>query len=677
VGEKPKTAERGSTSLREHADDLQVEVDRHKVHEIELSDQLATQTEKDDRSDELFRMLVESVQEYAIFMIDLNGRIATWNAGAQRIKGYTAAEIIGSHFSRFYPPADVAAGKCEMELEEATRTGRFEEEGWRLRKDGTPFWANVVIHPVRDDRGTLVGFSKVTRDLSDRRVAEQEQAEHLAAEERFRLLVNSVRDYALFMLDPTGKVATWNIGAQRIKGYRADEIIGKHFSTFYPDSDVKAGKCELELEVAARDGRFEDEGWRLRKDGSRFWANVVISAVHDRSGTLLGFSKITRDLTDRMKAEQDAAARLAAEHANRAKDEFLAMLGHELRNPLAPIVTALQLMKLRGEGSSKEHQVIGRQLQHVMHLVDDLLDVSRITSGKLELKKQRLDLREVISKALETSSPLLEQRAHRVDLELTSREMAVNGDAARLTQVFTNLIVNAAKYTEPGGQIRIAARIDGANLEIAVADNGIGIDEELLPRVFDLFVQGYQSSERAGGGLGLGLTLVNRLVQLHGGSVRVDSPGRRKGTTFTVVLPVADQAGAAILSSLGRAKRATTTPRRILVVDDNEDARSLLAEMLQALGHEVQTAGDGVEALLLIKQFSPEVAILDIGLPVMDGYELAARLRAELQTPPRMIALTGYAQDSDRERTTAAGFHVHLVKPVDLQRLLRSITPDA
>ncbi len=671
-----KNSEHDTAHLREHAEGLQHEVDRQRVRQTELSAELATEIQKGERGDQLFRMFVESVQEYAIFMLDPKGRVATWNAGAQRIKGYQASEIIGSHFSRFYPEDDIRAGKCEHELLVAEKSGRYEEEGWRLRKDGSRFWASVVINVVRDETGKLVGFSKVTRDLTDRRRAENEQLERQAVEERFRLLVDSVRDYALFMLDPTGKVATWNNGAQRIKGYQAHEIIGQHFSMFYPEVDKQAGKCEFELEVAAREGRFEDEGWRVRKDGSLFWANVVISAVHDKDGNLVGFSKVTRDLTERKNAEEDAAARLAAEHANQVKDEFLAMLGHELRNPLAPIATALQLIKMRGEGSSKEHEVIDRQLQHMMHLVDDLLDVSRITNGKLELKSQRLDLRDVIAKALETSSPMLEQRGHRVDLELTSRELPVLGDAARLTQVFTNLIVNAAKYTEAGGHIRIFARLDGGTVEVAVADTGIGIEPSLLPRVFDLFVQGYQTSERARGGLGLGLTLVNRLVRSHGGSVRVASPGPGQGSTFTVTLPIAAPAEVVDAPAHRRAKRTAAVPRRILLVDDNEDARSLLAEMLQSLGHDVQSASDGVEALSLIQTFKPEVAILDIGLPVMDGYELATRLRAELPQTPRLIALTGYAQESDRERTTEAGFDVHLVKPVDIQKLLRSITPD-
>src|SRR3954463_3499762 len=256
-------------------------------------------------SNALFRLLVESVTDYAIFMLDTSGRVATWNAGAQRFKGYAASEIIGRHFSVFYPEVDVAAGKCEMELEVATSQGRFEDEGWRVRKDGSRFWANVVITALRDPAGTLIGFGKVTRDLTERKAAEERRR---VEDQRFALLVGSVTDYALLVLDPRGNITTWNAGAERIKGYTAQEIIGSHFSRFYLEDDVRAGKCEYELEVAAREGRFEDEGWRVRKDGSQFWANVVISAIRDDLGTLVGYSKVTRDLTERRRAEQETAA---------------------------------------------------------------------------------------------------------------------------------------------------------------------------------------------------------------------------------------------------------------------------------------------------------------------------------------------------------------------------------
>jgi PAS domain S-box-containing protein len=514
-----------------------------------------------------------------------------------------------------------------------------------------------------------------------RAAKQRETAKRRQVEQRFDLLIESIRDYAVFMLTPTGHIATWNPGAQRFKGYTAAEIIGKHFSAFYREADVKGGKCEFELAEATRTGRFEDIGWRVRKDGSLFWANVVIGAIHDEEGKLIGFSKVTRDLTERKRAEEAEQARLVAEQANRAKDEFLAMLGHELRNPLAPIVTALQLMKLRGGDGrvAKEQQIIERQVQHMVRLVDDLLDVSRITKGKVELKKQRLDLCAVVAKAIEIASPLLEQRRHHFNVDVPGEEIFVDGDEARLAQVFANLLTNAAKYTELGGHIDVVVRQLGGEAIVQVRDDGVGIAPELLPRMFDLFVQGPQTIERSVGGLGIGLSLVRSLVRLHGGDVTAASAGLGLGSTFTVRLAVADRLAAAPDQQGPPAPTvAKTAKRRVLVVDDNDDALELLGEVLRTQGHEVKTATDGASALTIVRQMQPDVAILDIGLPVMDGYELAERIRAELgERAPRLIALTGYGQQTDRARSERAGFAAHLVKPVDLELLHRYLTEEA
>ncbi len=495
------------------------------------------------------------------------------------------------------------------------------------------------------------------------------------SETLFKLFVESVQDYAIFMLDPRGHVASWNRGAQRIKGYAPQEIIGRHFSTFYPESDIQAGKCEMELEVAGREGRFEDEGWRLRKDGSRFWANVVISAVRGEDGVLIGFSKVTRDLTDRRRAEEERAARIAAEQANQTKDQFMAMLGHELRNPLAPIVTALELIKLqRDEGLTREYEIIERQVRHMMQLLEDLLDVSRVARGKVEIRREPLDMRTVVTKAIEISSPLLEHRRHTLAVEL-DEALPVTGDEARLTQIISNLLTNAAKYTEPEGEIRVRGVVEGKAVVVSVQDTGTGIAPDFLPHVFDLFAQAYQTPERSAGGLGLGLTLVRQLTGLHGGAVSAASLGEGHGSTFTVELPKAEaaQVAAKARSNPDLAIAEHRRGRRVLLVDDNDDAREMLEMMLSSLGFTVETAADGPAALAVVERFHPEVAVLDIGLPVMDGFELGAQLRARLSPPPRLIALTGYGQKSDRERSAEAGFALHLVKPVDVKRLLAAI----
>src|SRR5690606_166086 len=377
------------------------------------------------------------------------------------------------------------------------------------------------------------------------------------------------------------------------------------------------------------------------------------------------------DLDRQRLLEEAERARLEAEAASRAKDEFMAILGHELRNPLAPILTALQVMSMRGHtGSERERDVIERQVAHLVRLVDDLLDVSRITRGKLGLKKQRIHLADAIARAAEMVSPLFEERHHTVEIE-TARDLWVLGDPARLAQVFCNLLTNAAKYTEPRGLIAVRTARRGSEVLITIEDSGIGIRRELLPRVFDPFVQGQRRVERAQGGLGLGLALVKSLVELHGGSVAAHSGGLGRGSRFEVLLPLARPV-------LGAPEprppitRASGAIRRVLVVDDNPDAADTLAEALRTCGYEVAVSHDGPAALALARSFAPEAAVLDIGLPVMDGYELGRRLR-ELQPAVRLIALSGYGQDGDRQRSEAAGFSVHLVKPVDLPALVASI----
>jgi len=382
----------------------------------------------------------------------------------------------------------------------------------------------------------------------------------------------------------------------------------------------------------------------------------------------------------RRRTELEEALRYAreqAEAASAAKDEFLAMLGHELRNPLSPILTALELMKLRGdEGISREHEVIDRQTRHLIRLVDDLLDVSRITRGKVELRRQPVEVRDVLAKATEMASPLLEQRRHHFEVHAPPRGLRLDADEARLAQVVANLLTNAAKYTEPGGHIRLSARRQGDEAVIEVRDDGIGISPGLLPRVFDLFVQGRQSSDRAEGGLGIGLALVRNLVALHGGTVEARSAGRGKGSTFIVRLPAlaAARGPEAVVPAALASLRSDVARRRVLIVDDNEDARMLLGAILEQAGHEVCAAESGPAALAIVEEFGPEIAVLDVGLPAMDGYELGARLRTLLgPRAPAMVALTGYGQEGDRARSESSGFKAHLVKPLEASQLIAVI----
>jgi signal transduction histidine kinase/ActR/RegA family two-component response regulator len=381
------------------------------------------------------------------------------------------------------------------------------------------------------------------------------------------------------------------------------------------------------------------------------------------AGQVTGIAVVCFEVTELAKARRDAEA------ANRAKDEFLAMLGHELRNPLAPILTALQLMRLRGvTGAERERTIIERQVRHVVGLVDDLLDVSRITRGKVQLKRERVDLAELVAKAIEMTSPAIEERHHALSVDVP-RGLVVEGDPARLAQVFANLLTNAAKYTEDGGRITVVGRREGNDALVSVTDNGTGIAADMLPHIFDLFTQERQDIDRSEGGLGLGLAIVRSLVQAHGGSASATSEGKGSGATFTVRLPTTTAPIEAASSPL----HPVTAPlqgRRVLVVDDNRDAAELLSDSLRTLGHEVRVALDGPSALDAARAFRPEVALLDLGLPVMDGFELATRLRSDPGSSAiELIAVTGYGQEIDRRRTREAGFGEHLVKPVDLDRL--------
>ncbi|HEY1289560.1 MAG TPA: PAS domain S-box protein [Burkholderiales bacterium] len=606
----------------------------------------------------IFHLVVQQVKDYALFVLDPAGRIMTWNLGAQRIKGYAPEEIVGRHFSTFYTPDAVARGWPAEELRLATREGRFEDEGWRVRKDGSRFWANVVITALRDDDGKLLGFSKITRDLTERKLHEEALRQ---AEERFRLLVDGVLDYAIFMLDPDGVVTSWNAGAQRIKGYAPEEVIGKHLSCFYPDEDVEAGKPWEALATARREGRAEAEGWRLKKGGERFWARVVVTPLHDASGHLRGFAKVTQDLSDRrhLQSLQDAA---------REVNEFIATLAHELRNPLAPIRTAVEVMaKVPGSDPAQQamRETIDRQSAQLARIVDDMLDIARVTRGVLSLEQAPADLAVAVRHAVETSAPAIESGRHRLDVELSPGPLVVHGDMHRLTQILVNLLNNAARYTPQAGRIAVRARREDGWAAIEVSDNGRGIEPLMLERIFHMFVQGRAALDKIGAGLGVGLALARRIAEAHGGTLQAQSEGENKGARFTLRLPLLKAAAQPEDAAVQVADGAVVA-KRILVVDDNIDAAVTLALLLKSLGHETCVVHDGLQALRMAAQFRPDVVLLDIGMPGLDGYEVARRLRAlKRERPLRIVAVTGWGQEADRARSREAGFDVHLVKPVD------------
>jgi PAS domain S-box-containing protein len=963
-------------------------------------------------TDQIFRVLVETIEDYAIFLLDPDGVVQSWNAGARRIKGYEADEIVGRHIEVFYAPEDRAARKWEHILAAAREHGRFEDVGWRVRKDGSQFWASVVLTALHDGAGRVIGFAKVTRDLTDRAYRAfmeatnaivwttdasghpnadspswraftgQTEAEwrglrgwepvhpddlHAVSADwarakqirqpfvsEFRLRRHDgvyvwIACRAVPFLDEDGSVREWfganvdisarkeaeqararamswwettlrSIGdgviatdagghvtfmnpvAEQLTGWTTAEAHGRSLVEVFPilneetrapvespvDKVLREGKvvglanhtillhrdgtvraiddsaapiagdggaldgvvlvfrdASSEKQAGARrdfltqvseelvqavDYRealarvvqfavprladwcavdvIESEGAELRRLAVAHVDPAKVACAHElqeryppdpradrgvpqvirtgrpelyreippamldqaavddehrrilreldlRSAMIVplrgaertfgaltfiytGQRRYTDDdlafaedlarraglLIERRRLEEEALA------ASRVKDEFLAMLGHELRNPLAPIRTALQLMARRpGAEATKERAVIERQVDHLVRLVDDLLDVSRITRGMIKLHREPVDIGAVIARAIEMASPLLEQRGHHLELQIPRERLLVDGDPARLAQVFSNLLTNAAKFTDPGGHIAVSAAREDREIVVVVTDSGVGIAPEFLPSLFETFVQERRTVERSQGGLGLGLSIVRSLVTMHGGTVSVHSEGRGRGSTFTVRIPALEAETAAAGAAAAAAAAASgvapptgvhdfapagvdavvpagtsstgvhasasesatgvdesavsaasepgpqsTSGCRILLVDDNQDAAEMLAELLSRSGYDVRVTFDGPSALAIARQLAPDVAILDIGLPVMDGYELAAELRSLLgPDTPRMIALTGYGQEQDQHRATAVGFHRYLVKPVAFETLHQTI----
>ncbi|MCP3725861.1 PAS domain S-box protein [Paraburkholderia sp. CNPSo 3272] len=615
-----------------------------------------------------FEALVEPIEDYAIFLLDRHGYIVSWNRGAARIKGYEAHEIIGQHFSRFYTDEANARRWPDHELEQAALHGRFNDEGWRVRKDGSMFWANVVITALHERDGSLSGFAKVTRDLT----AERRQVEALRlSEERFRLLVESVSDYAMFMLDPHGHVVSWNTGATNLKGYRPAEIVGQHFSVFYPPDEVAAGQPERELRRAKELGRVVTEGWRVRKDGSMFWASVTLTAVHDGQGRLTGFAKVTRDMTESRRTDE-------LEHSSEQMKQFLALLAHELRNPLAPVRNAVATMRLMDAPSpdiERARDMIDRQIVHLTRLVDDLLDVGRITSGKIELREAPLDLREVVAHAIDAAQPFTSARGQHVDVQMPDETLTMTGDHTRLVQVLQNLLHNASKFSPDGSHIVVDVRSAARAVQIQVHDEGRGLRPGTYESIFGLFSQDRSAPGPAENGLGIGLMLCRSLIELHGGTISARSDGPGKGSTFTIRLPFAREAAHAVqpppltpdTAELAALAEAGVPPLRVLVVDDNRDSADSLAMLLELKGHDVRVAYSAAHAREEVEGFTPDAALIDIAMPEIDGYATLRTLRA---LPPLkhtlFAAMTGFGQAADIELTREAGFEMHLVKPVDV-----------
>ncbi|HWU95976.1 MAG TPA: PAS domain S-box protein [Sphingomonas sp.] len=626
----------------------------------------------DDPGVNRFEMLVQSVTDYAIYMLDPTGKVVSWNAGAERFKGYSQDEIIGQHFSRFYTDADRAAGIPELALRTAELDGRFEAEGWRVRKDGTHFWASVVIDPILQPDGSLIGFAKITRDLTDRRIADEALRR---SEERFRLLVQSVTDYAIYMLDTDGRVVSWNAGAERFKGYTADEIIGEHFSRFYTEEDREAGIPRLALETATNHGRFEAEGWRVRRDGTRFWANVVIDPIRDSSGMLVGFAKVTRDLTERRQSQ------LALEQAQEAffqsqKMEAIGKLtggvAHDFNNLLAAIVGSLDLARRKmADGAD-----ISRFIDNAMKAAER---GATLTQRMLAFaRKQELALETVDPVALVRGMAELLQRTIgggvRIDTEFPLVVPHVHADPAQLELGLINLAVNARDAMPEGGRIVIAAREErvapggglapGTYVCLSVTDNGQGMDTETLARATEPFY----TTKGVGKGTGLGLSMVHGFAEQCGGKLTLRSQ-LGEGTTAELWLPVSDA------DAIGKGAEAATEQPAVamdqlvvLAVDDDALVLTNTAAMLEDAGHRVLLASSGKAALQLLGEGHVDILITDFAMPDMNGAQLAEAAQAGWPGLP-ILLVSGYAELPDGIAEDLS----RLAKPFGQDQLLRGI----
>ncbi|MXQ12937.1 hybrid sensor histidine kinase/response regulator [Microvirga makkahensis] len=612
---------------------------------------IAVQARPTAQDKERFQLLVDAVTDYAIYMLDPNGIIASWNSGAQRFKGYVESEILGEHFSRFYTDEDRAAGLPQRVLETAAREGKFEAEGWRVRKDGTRFWAHVVVDPIRDAHGNLLGYAKITRDLTERRKAEDALRE---SEERFRLLVQGVTDYAIYMLDPEGHVSNWNPGAQRIKGYTEDEIRGQHFSRFYTEEDRATNLPYRALETAKREGKFEAEGWRVRKDGTRFWASVVIDPIYDERKELIGFAKITRDITERRKAQEALAEAQAALFQSQKMETIGQLTGgiaHDFNNLLTIIVNNLDLLTRHVNGARETRLIESAQraAERGARLTQQLLAFSR---------------RQPLQPTLQDPSTLIEgfenvlRRACgetvRLTLSLPARISTINVDGAQFEAALLNLVVNARDAMPEGGELTIAlgeTSVDdqhaaawsipaGPYVSLTVRDTGLGMSKEVAARAFEPFF----TTKEVGKGTGLGLSQVYGFITQSGGHIEVNSePGQ--GTTISMLLPAhGDERGASDEeASPDTVRPARDTAGTVLIVEDEPAVLDVATEIFDSLGYDVLTACDAKQALEVLEQDVPiHVLFSDVVMPNgMNGVELSRKAR-ELRPGIKVLLASGY-----------------------------------
>jgi PAS domain S-box-containing protein len=615
-----------------------------------------------------FQYLISGINDYAIYMIDPNGYITSWNAGARRFKGYTEQEIIGEHFSRFYTPEDQATGLPARALGIALGEGKYEAEGWRVRKDGTRFWAHVVIDPIYNEDGRLLGFAKVTRDVTERKHAEDALRE---SEQRFRLLVQGVTDYAIFMLSPEGIVTNWNVGAQRIKGYSEAEIVGSHFSRFYTEEDKVAGVPKVALETATTTGRFEREGWRLRKDGTRFWAHVVLDAIRDERGKLLGFAKITRDLTEK-KAASDALADANAALFQAQKMESIGQLtggvAHDFNNLLSVLASGLEVLNLRGAANpadAKTFDSMRRAIDRGAKLTQQLLAFAR----QQPLEAETHNINRLIT-GFESVLRRAGDASIQFEIKLASELPSAVLDRARFESALLNLVVNARDAMPGGGKLLIeTATLSLADRQVrglaagdyvcvTVRDSGTGMSPETISRAFEPFY----TTKEVGKGTGLGLSQVYGFIKQSGGEVVIESE-LGKGTAISLYLPAVQ----------GSSLPDTDQTETVLIVEDEADLMDLATSLFLNMGYNVLAAPSGQEALAVLAARPVDILFTDIVMPQgMDGLELAQFTR-QRYPDTKIVVASGYPVPKLMEKYGALQNFSFVQKPYRLADLARAL----
>ena len=627
--------------------------------------------ERADRQRESLRVTLNSIGD-AVITTDAEGRVTSMNPVAVALTGWTPTEAAGRSLEHIFHiinewTRQIVENPVKRVLSEGRIVG-LANHTILIAKDGTERAIDDSASPIRDADGAIQGVVLIFRDLTERRRAERTRLQ-LAA------IVESSDD-AIIGKDMDGIIRSWNRGAERLYGYTAAEVIDKPVSILMPPDHLD--DFPILMERLKRGERIEHyETVRVCKDGRRLDVSLCISPIKDENERVVGASKVARDITEVKRLYHKL------QEDDRRKDEFLATLAHELRNPLAPIRNALHIIHMAGDNRAAVEQaqtVMERQLLQMVRLIDDLMDVSRITRNKLKLCRERVELASVVRHALETSRPMIEAAGHELTIAMPPEPIYVDADPVRLAQVISNLLNNAAKYTERGGRIWLTAGRESDRAVIKVKDTGLGISAEHLSHIFEMFAQVEHSLERSQGGLGIGLTLVKHLTEMHGGTVEAHSEGHNKGSEFIVRLPEAASPPAGPQPSAAqREEKGAAQPCKVLIVDDNEDTVTSMSMMLRILGHDTHVAREGPEALEVASSFLPHVVLLDIALPKMNGYEVARRIRQQSWGKDmKLVALTGWGQEDDIRRSLEAGFDHHLTKPVEpdaLADLLKNLCP--